>query len=327
MKYSKVMNFLIVVIVVVLGISGDCYAQLQDGYYTKSCPQAEAISRNVTWQFVGANPAMAAKLLRLHFHDCFVRGCEASVLLNSTANNTAEQAAFPNLSLGGFNIIDAIKTALENACPGIVSCADIVALAARDAVSYQFNYSLWEVQTGRKDGTVSLASEVLAELPSPAMNFTQLKASFANKTLGVKDLTVLSGGHTIGVAQCAIFGNRVFNFTGKGDSDPTLSPKYVAFLKTKCNGEFDLATTVPMDPGSGLAFDTHYYLMVKRSEGLFTSDAALITSPYAESVMDEMTTNGTFFYEFGNAMRKMGTIGVLTGNQGVIRKQCALNNS
>ncbi|KAH7843826.1 hypothetical protein Vadar_021146 [Vaccinium darrowii] len=328
MKYSKVMNFLIVVIVVVLGIVGDCYGQLQDGYYKDSCPQAEDIARSVTWQYVGANPAMAAKLLRLHFHDCFVRGCEASVLLNSTANNTAEKDAFPNLSLGGFYIIDAIKAALEKACPGIVSCADIVALAARDAVAHQLGYSLWEVQTGRRDGTVSLESEALADLPSPASNFATLKQSFASKNLGVKDLVVLSGGHGIGVAQCIIFGNRVYNFTGKGDSDPTLNATYVAYLKTKCKGEFDSATTVPMVPGSGLTFNNTYYTILKENEGIFTSDVALTTDIYANYVVDVMRANmGTFFNEFGNSMRKMGAVGVLTGNQGVIRKKCAVNNS
>ena len=58
-------------------------------------------------------------------------------MIDSTPNNLAEKAAIPNLSLAGFDIIDEVKTELEKTCPGIVSCADIVALAARDSVSYQ----------------------------------------------------------------------------------------------------------------------------------------------------------------------------------------------
>jgi peroxidase len=61
-------------------------------------------------------------------------------LLDSTANNTAEKDAIPNLTLDGFDIIADIKTAVEKACPGVVSCADIVALAARDSVSFQVSF-------------------------------------------------------------------------------------------------------------------------------------------------------------------------------------------
>lgn len=57
------------------------------------------------------------------------------MLLNSTATSRAEKDAKPNLSLDGFAVIDTAKAELEAKCPGVVSCADILALAARDAVS------------------------------------------------------------------------------------------------------------------------------------------------------------------------------------------------
>ena len=63
-----------------------------------------------------------------------MQGCDGSVLLNSTTGNVAEKDARPNLSLRGYGVIDRVKAKLEKACPGVVSCADILALVARDAV-------------------------------------------------------------------------------------------------------------------------------------------------------------------------------------------------
>jgi len=47
--------------------------ELEVGYYSKTCPNVEAIVRNETEKILAAAPSLAGPLLRLHFHDCFVR--------------------------------------------------------------------------------------------------------------------------------------------------------------------------------------------------------------------------------------------------------------
>lgn len=67
-----------------------------------------------------------------------MQGCDGSVLLDDTANFTGEKTAAPNLnSLRGFNVVDEIKSAVNSACKNdtLVSCADILAVAARDSVN------------------------------------------------------------------------------------------------------------------------------------------------------------------------------------------------
>ncbi|KAJ8509697.1 hypothetical protein OPV22_000131 [Ensete ventricosum] len=322
---------LLLAIAIALGISATGQAAgLKKGFYKKRCPQAEETVRSIVWKHVSTNSELPAKFLRLFFHDCFVRGCDASILIESTSNNTAEKDAGPNLSLAGFDVIEEVKTSLEKACPATVSCADIVALAARDSVSFQFDRLLWEVKTGRRDGTISRQSEALLDIPSPASNFSVLTGRFANKSLGVKDLVVLSGAHTIGVGHCNLFSQRLYNFTGKNaanDTDPTLDPTYAALLKTKCRSLADKTTTVEMDPGSSTDFDNHYYANLKEKKGLFVSDAALLTDQRSAKLVGKLLRPGDFFDAFRHSITRMGAIGVLTGTAGEIRNKCSVVNS
>ena len=62
-------------------------------------------------------------------------------MLDSKPGHEAEKEALPNLTIRGFDLIDDIKSALEAACPGIVSCADILVLATRDSVSLVSTYT------------------------------------------------------------------------------------------------------------------------------------------------------------------------------------------
>ncbi|XP_057863557.1 peroxidase 27-like [Cryptomeria japonica] len=323
MASTSIIVSLLLALLCVCGCEG---SGLRHHFYKKSCPSAEATVEHVVKKYIAKDRTLAAPLLRMNFHDCFVRGCDGSVLLNSTANNSAEKAAIPNLSLRGYEVIDATKEELEKKCPGVVSCADILALVARDAVLEGSGGPFWRVRTGRRDGVISRQNEVLTNLPPPFFNFSQLQASFARKGLSVKDLVVLSGGHSIGRGHCPGFSNRLYNFTGKGDMDPSLDSTYAKFLKKQCTSLADTTTSVEMDPHSSLSLDSHYFTTLEANRGLFQSDAALLTNSVAKKLVDHQVNKKRFFRNFKHSMQKMSEIEVLTGNDGQIRRHCAFIN-
>ncbi|KAK4492997.1 hypothetical protein RD792_000036 [Penstemon davidsonii] len=327
---EKVRYYGIVIVVLVSLVIGSTHAALTMNFYAKSCPKAEKIVLDYVNNHIPNAPSLSAAILRMHFHDCFVRGCDASVLLNFTSStgNQTEKVAVPNQTLRGFGFIDRVKSLLEAECPGVISCADIVALVARDSV-VAIGGPSWRVPTGRRDGVVSNASEALAQIPAPTSNFSTLQTDFANKGLNLKDLVLLSGAHTIGISHCSSFASRLYNFTGVGDQDPALDSEYAANLKARKCRSINSTTIVEMDPGSFRTFDLSYYTLVLKRRGLFESDAALLTDSRTRSFLTQLEQGSVknFYQEFAESMEKMGNIGVKTGTSGQIRKHCAVVNS
>jgi peroxidase len=123
------------IVLVLVVLAGGTSAQLSTGYYSSSCPGALDTVKSAVQSAVAKEPRMGASILRLFFHDCFVQGCDASLLLDDTPSLQGEKTAMPNNgSVRGFEVIDAIKAAVEELCPSVVSCADVLAVAARDSV-------------------------------------------------------------------------------------------------------------------------------------------------------------------------------------------------
>lgn len=293
-------------------------------YYNMTCPLTDLIVAEEVFNALDEDPSLAASLLRLHFHDCFVRGCDASVLLDSTPQHgAAEKDALPNTSLRGFEVIDAIKDVLEDLCPGTVSCADILALAARDSVNIAGG-PYYDVPTGRKDGFRSLAADTSA-LPAPTLDASELiKVFVGTHGFTVPELVALSGAHTLGQAHCASFKNRLSGFSAANDVDPSLESGMAASLAQTCKSGGDEATA-ELDATSN-DFDEEYFKGLQDSRGLMTSDQTLLTgSPETAMYVNQFADGPDVFFDtFVQGMAKMGQLDL--DPNGNVRISCRVLN-
>ncbi|KAM3392141.1 hypothetical protein ACQJBY_013335 [Aegilops geniculata] len=305
-------------VLLLLCLAASSSAQLSPRFYATSCPRALAIIRRGVAAAVRSERRMGASLLRLHFHDCFVQGCDASVLLSDTASFTGEQGAGPNAgSIRGMNIIDNIKAQVEAVCTQTVSCADILAVAARDSVVALGGPS-WTVPLGRRDSTTASLSLANSDLPPPSFDVANLTANFAAKGLSVTDMVALSGAHTIGQAQCQNFRDRLYN-------DTNIDTTFATSLKANCprptgSGDSSLA---PLDTTTPNA----YYRNLMSQKGLLHSDQVLINDgSTADLVRTYSSGSARFNRDFTAAMVRMGNISPLTGTQGQVRLSCSRVN-
>ncbi|CAL0304983.1 unnamed protein product [Lupinus luteus] len=302
-------------------------AQLKNGFYSSSCPSAETIVRSTVESYFNKDPTIAPGLLRLHFHDCFVQGCDGSVLI---VGSSAERNAFANSGLRGFEVIDDAKSQIETKCPGVVSCADILALAARDAVDLS-NGPSWSVGTGRRDGRISLSSEA-SKLPSPLDTVSIQRQKFADKGLDDHDLVTLLGAHTIGQTECRFFSYRLYNFTTTGNSDPSINQASLSQLQTLCPKNGNGLTKVPLDKDTPSKFDVSFFKNVRDGNGVLESDQRLWGDSATRSVVQSYAgiIRGLLGYrfdqEFPKAMIKLSNVDVKTGTEGEIRKICSKFN-
>ncbi|XVF05148.1 hypothetical protein REPUB_Repub05bG0146900 [Reevesia pubescens] len=220
---------LALIALILVSFTGQCQATLQVGFYEDKCrSDVEAVVSSAVGRSVNKDINLAAALIRLHFHDCFVNGCDASILLDGSSS---EKTAPPNLSVKGYDVIEEAKRDVEKTCPGVVSCADIIAMAARDAVQLRGG-GRYDVETGRRDG---LSSALNVDLPSPRLSVSQTIDAFERKGLNITDTVLLLGGHTIGFTHCLQFQDRLYNFQGTQKPDPTMDQSLLKELKGSLN--------------------------------------------------------------------------------------------
>ncbi|XP_052205547.1 lignin-forming anionic peroxidase-like [Diospyros lotus] len=296
-------------------------AQLSSSFYDKTCPNALTTIRTSIRKAVSKERRMGASLIRLHFHDCFVQGCDASILLDEASTATSERNAQPNKgSVRGYEVIDAAKSEVEKICPGVVSCADILAVAARDA-SAAVGGPSWTVQLGRRDSTTASRALAESDLPSFRSSVDQLISNFARKGLSAREMVALSGAHTLGQAQCFTFRDRIY---GNGSD---IDAGFASTRKRGCPASGQDGKLAPLDLVTPNSFDNNYYKNLMQKKGLLHSDQVLFNGGSTDSIVSEYSRNpSTFKSDFAAAMIKMGDIDPLTGQDGVIRRICSALN-
>lgn len=298
-------------------------------YYESTCPTILGIVRKELECAVLSDPRNAALILRLHFHDCFVQGCDGSVLLDDTYTLQGEKKASVNLhALKGFNIIDRIKNKLESECPGIVSCADILTVAARDA-TILVGGPYWDVPLGRKDSKTAGYALATTNLPDANEGLLSQISKFLYQGLSITDLVALSGAHTIGMARCVNFRERIY-----GDYENPVSESKLEDLKSICpaaaGGEDK--NEAAMDYVTPELFDNSFYHLLLRGEGLLNSDQELYSSVFGietKKLVKKYAENPVAFFEqFSESMVKMGNItNPESFVDGEVRKNCRFVNT
>ncbi|XP_072959725.1 peroxidase P7-like [Typha angustifolia] len=296
--------------------------QLSANFYSTTCPNLQTIVRSAMAQAVAKEPRMAASILRLFFHDCFVNGCDGSILLDDTPTFIGEKSAGPNAnSARGFDVIDAIKSQVEAACKATVSCADILTLATRDGVNL-LGGPTWTVRLGRRDARTASQSAANSNLPGPASSLSTLISMFGDKGLSASDMTALSGAHTIGQAQCQFFRGRV------NGGDTNINATFAALRRQSCPPTGGNSNLAPIDVQSPIKFDNAYYQDLVDRRGLFHSDQELFNGGSQDSLVRLYSRNGAkFAADFAKAMVKLGNLSPLTGTNGEVRLNCRKVNS
>ncbi|XP_065856578.1 lignin-forming anionic peroxidase-like [Euphorbia lathyris] len=305
-------------VMLIMALVSACQARLTSNFYGETCPEALRTIQASVESAIAREPRMAASLIRLHFHDCFVQGCDGSILLDETSSIDTEKTAAPNKnSTRGFEVIEKVKSQVEKICPAVVSCADIIAVAARDASVFAGGPS-WRVKLGRKDSKTASRNLANTDLPKFTDSLQQLIFRFQTKGLSVRDMVALSGSHTLGQAQCLTFRDRIYNETN-------IDAGFASARHQSCptaGGDQNLAALDLVTPNS---FDNKYFKNLIQKKGLLHSDQVLFSGGSTDNIVLEYSKNRRKFYsDFASAMLKMGNL--INPSPGEIRRICSVVN-
>ncbi|XP_057487619.1 peroxidase 29-like isoform X1 [Actinidia eriantha] len=303
-----------VMFVVVLWLDQVEGGRLSYDFYDRTCPQVEEIVRAGLQSISLYDPSSPAALLRLMFHDCQVQGCDASILIDP--NDFAipsEMGSQKNFGIRKRESISILKSMVEAVCPHQVSCADILILAAREAVAISGGPRI-RVPLGRRDSG-SLPSYELANalLPPANLGVEGMLGLFAKKGMSIEESVAIMGAHTLGITHC-------FNFFGRTNIEAGLE----MMLRLCCPiGSLTPNTSFVLNDPTAFIFDNNYYINAVNGRGILVVDAELPLHPRTAPFVQLFAADQEgFFRAFTSAFVKLSSYGVLTGAEGVIRTSC-----
>ncbi|CAN4109622.1 unnamed protein product [Withania somnifera] len=251
-------------------------SELKLNYYSESCPRAEEIIKEQVIKLYHKHGNTAASWIRNVFHDCMVKKSREDIERNFGMRN--------------FKYIETIKEALESKCPNTVSCADIVALSARDGVVMLGGPHI-EMKTGRRDSKESYLAEVENFIPNHNDSMLLVLSRFKSVGVDAQGTVALLGAHSVGRVHCVNIVHETLPNVRRNDRE------------------------TPM------VWDNLYYKNILSNKGLLIVDQQLVYDPTTYPFVEKFAASNSYFHsQFGKALIILSENNPLTGDQGDIRK-------
>ncbi|KAG6604435.1 Peroxidase 21, partial [Cucurbita argyrosperma subsp. sororia] len=297
--------------------------QLIVNYYNETCPRAEDIIKQQVFSLYKKHGNSAISWIRNLFHDCMVKSCDASLLLEIKEEEggiVSEMKSSRSFGIRNLKYVNKIKQLLENECPDTVSCADIMALAARDAIVLIGGLEM-EMKTGRRDSRECYEGVVEDFIPNHNDSLSLVLSRFQDIGIDAQATVALLGAHSVGRVHCVNLVNRLYPTV-----DPTLDPDHGEYLKRRCpspNPDPKAVLYARNDLQTPMVLDNNYYKNVLGQKALLLVDQQLGSSPITLPYVQQMASNNTYFLaQFARAVLLLSENAPLTDEEGEIRKDC-----
>ncbi|THG04987.1 hypothetical protein TEA_018988 [Camellia sinensis var. sinensis] len=137
-------------------------------------------------------------------------------------------------------------------------------------------------------------------------------------------MVTLLGAHTVGVAHCDFFQDRLSNFQGSGKPDPTMDPTLVSKLFQLCGTQSRPLSQDPiafLDQNTSFIFDNEYYHQIKLKRGVMQIDQELDLDKASAPIVTGFASHAIGFQQgFAKAIVKMGELKFLLEMPGKLER-------